>query len=191
MPESFIQDQTFDKSDFTESRMSAEEYDNCIFNNCNFAGTDLSGIKLIDCEFNGCNLSLAKLGGTVLRDIKFRNCKMLGLRFDDCSDFGMSFSFEGCQLNHSSFYKTKIKKTIFKDCDLQEIDFTGADLTSAALNNCNLLNANFDGTLLEKADFRTAYNYSIDPEKNKLKKAKFSMAGIAGLLDKYDIEIEQ
>jgi len=32
-------------------------------------------------------------------------------------------------------------------------------------------------------------NYSIDPEKNKIKKARFSTAGIAGLLDKYDIEI--
>jgi len=33
-------------------------------------------------------------------------------------------------------------------------------------------------------------NYSIDPELNKIKKARFSTQGIAGLLDKYDIEIE-
>jgi fluoroquinolone resistance protein len=45
--------------------------------------------------------------------------------------------------------------------------------------------------LLEKADFRTAYNYSIDPEKNRIKKAKFSIFGVTGLLDKYDIEIEK
>jgi hypothetical protein len=43
---------------------------------------------------------------------------------------------------------------------------------------------------LEKADIRTSHNYTIDPEKNKVKKAKFSIHGIAGLLDKYDIEIE-
>jgi hypothetical protein len=43
---------------------------------------------------------------------------------------------------------------------------------------------------LEKADFRTSYNYSINPEVNRIKKAKFSTAGIAGLLCKYDIEIE-
>jgi hypothetical protein len=37
---------------------------------------------------------------------------------------------------------------------------------------------------------RTSYNYSINPEVNRIKKAKFSTTGIAGLLHKYDIEIE-
>jgi fluoroquinolone resistance protein len=44
---------------------------------------------------------------------------------------------------------------------------------------------------LEKADLRTAYNYSIDPSINKIKKAKFSLPGVVGLLSKYDIEIER
>ncbi|MGI8788822.1 MAG: hypothetical protein ACR2HG_13805 [Pyrinomonadaceae bacterium] len=43
---------------------------------------------------------------------------------------------------------------------------------------------------MEKADFQTAYNYSIDPESNRIKKAQFSIPGIARLLDKYEIEIE-
>ena len=47
----------------------------------------------------------------------------------------------------------------------------------------------FTDATFEKKDFRTAVNYSIDPEKNKIKKAWFSAAGIAGLLDKYDIDI--
>jgi fluoroquinolone resistance protein len=44
--------------------------------------------------------------------------------------------------------------------------------------------------MLEKADFRTSNGYSIDPEMNRIKKAKFSLEGVAGLLDKYDIEVE-
>ncbi|WP_086936325.1 pentapeptide repeat-containing protein [Chamaesiphon minutus] len=56
--------------------------------------------------------------------------------------------------------------------------------------NCDLTDAIFQYTILEKADFRTAYNYSIDPELNRIKKAKFSRSGIAGLLDKYDIDID-
>ena len=64
-------------------------------------------------------------------------------------------------------------------------------MTSALLDHCNLERATFDQTILEKADLRTSYNYSIDPENNRLKKAKFSMEGISGLLDKYDIEIER
>jgi fluoroquinolone resistance protein len=48
----------------------------------------------------------------------------------------------------------------------------------------------FENTILEKADFRTAYNYTIDPVQNRIKKAKFSVTGIAGLLSRYDIAIE-
>ncbi|MFM7194091.1 MAG: pentapeptide repeat-containing protein, partial [Bacteroidota bacterium] len=93
-------------------------------------------------------------------------------------------------LNHSSFYKTKIKKTIFKNSQFKEADFSEADLSGSLFDNCNMERAIFDRTILEKADLRTSYNYSIDPELNRIKKAKFSLMGISGLLEKYDIEID-
>ncbi|OQA01530.1 MAG: hypothetical protein BWY70_00347 [Bacteroidetes bacterium ADurb.Bin408] len=46
-------------------------------------------------------------------------------------------------------------------------------------------------TNLEKADLRTAFNYIIDPELNHIKKARFSLRGISGLLAKYNIDIEE
>jgi hypothetical protein len=52
------------------------------------------------------------------------------------------------------------------------------------------MRARFERTVLEKVDFRTSYNFSIDPEVNRMKKARFSLAGIAGLLGKYDIVVE-
>jgi uncharacterized protein YjbI with pentapeptide repeats len=70
------------------------------------------------------------------------------------------------------------------------VDFTETDLTESLFENCDLARATFANTMLEKTDFCTAYNYSIDPDLNRIKKAKFSTAGIAGLLDKYDILIE-
>lgn len=186
MTETYIQDITFDRND----TLTKGEYENCIFNSCNFADTDLSEFKFIDCTFNRCNFSLAKLNRIAFQDVKFKDCKMLGLRFE-LQRFGLSFSFDGCQLNYSSFYKTKIKKTVFKNSQLQETDFAEADLTSAVFDNCNLTQAIFDHTTLEKTDFRTSYNYSIDPEINRIKKAKFSILGVSGLLDKYDIDIEK
>ena len=51
--------------------------------------------------------------------------------------------------------------------------------------------ATFDNSNLEKVDFTTAFNFSIDPEINRIKKAKFSLAGVLGLLNKYDIIIEK
>jgi uncharacterized protein YjbI with pentapeptide repeats len=115
---------------------------------------------------------------------------MLGLLFYNCSEFGLSFSFDNCNLDHSSFYKTKIKKTFFKNSHLQEADFTDCDLANSSFENCNLAKARFENTILEKVDFRTSHNYTIDPEINRIKKAKFSLTQVTGLLDKYDIEID-
>ena len=190
MSQAFIQDQNFDKLDFTQEPLAKGEYENCTFTNCNFEETNLNDIKFMNCDFQDCNWSLAQLNGTVLREVNFKDCKMLGLQFETCNDFGLSFSFENCQLNHSTFFQMNIKKTIFKNCQLREIDFSESNLTNVIFDNCDLAQAIFINTVLDKADFRTAYNYSIDPESNRLKKAKFSILGISGLLDKYDIIIE-
>lgn len=190
MSQAFIQDQNFDKLDFTQEPLAKGEYENCTFSNCNFEETNLNDIKFMNCAFHDCNWSLAQLNGTVLREVKFKDCKMLGLQFENCNDFGLSFSFENCQLNHSTFFQMNIKKTIFRNCQLIEIDFSESNLTNVVFDNCDLAQAIFINTVLDKADFRTAYNYSIDPESNRLKKAKFSILGISGLLDKYDIVIE-
>src|SRR5688572_14341554 len=190
MEQAYSHDKTFDRNDFTKTPLAKGEYENCTFKNCNFSDNDLSNFKFTDCEFVGCNLSLVKLNKTALQDAKFKDCKMLGLRFDTCAEFNLSFLFDNCLLNHSSFYKTKIKKTSFKNSQLQETDFTECDLTSSVFDNCDLKSATFDFTILEKADLRNSYNYSIDPEKNRIKKAKFSLQSVSGLLEKYDIEIE-
>jgi uncharacterized protein YjbI with pentapeptide repeats len=115
---------------------------------------------------------------------------MLGLHFEDCNEFALTFKFDSCTLDHSSFYKTRIIKTIFKDSRLTEVDFSECELTDSAFLNCDLRGAIFDSTNLEKVDFLTSYNYSLDPDKNKLKKTKFSSNGLSGLLTKYDIIIE-
>ena len=127
---------------------------------------------------------------TALRAVKFKDCKMLGLRFDNCDKFGLDIRVDNCILNYSSFYQTKVMKTTFRNVILHEVDFTECDLGNSVFDNCDLAGARFENTILEKTDFRTSCNYSIDLELNKVKKAKFSHSGIAGLLDKYDIEID-
>lgn len=71
------------------------------------------------------------------------------------------------------------------------MDFTECDLSNAVFGNCDLSGAVFDNTNLEKADLRTSVNYSIDPALNRLKKAKFSLSEVYGLLYKLDIEIDR
>ncbi|RZL97280.1 MAG: pentapeptide repeat-containing protein, partial [Pedobacter sp.] len=142
-----------------------------------------------DCTFEGCNLSMAKVSHTAFKNVIFINCKMVGFNFNHCDPFLLTVSFEDCFLHLSSFYKLKLKKTKFIKCDLREVDFADADLTAATFIECNLDRSIFQNTILEKVDFRTATNYSIDPETNRIKNAKFSKDGIAGLLDKYKIDI--
>jgi uncharacterized protein YjbI with pentapeptide repeats len=186
----FIEYQTFEGVDFKENELVKGEYENCMFKNCVLADCNLSGLRFSECRFESCDLSMTNLAGTSLINAQFRNCKMLGMRFDSCNKLLLSFSFEGCVLNFSSFYQLKVKKTHFKDCKLQEVEFIASDFSASAFFNCDMMHARFENTILERADFRTAYNFSIDPEINKVSKARFSQAGIAGLLDKYNIEIE-
>jgi uncharacterized protein YjbI with pentapeptide repeats len=133
---------------------------------------------------------LAKIKNTAFQDAQFIDCKLLGLHFDDCNKLGLSLSFVNCQLNLTSFYKLNLKNRKFSNCNLQEADFTGADLSNSAFDNCELSGAHFEGSILEKVDFRTAFGYAFDPELNRVQKAKFSLDGIPGLLQKYQIDIE-
>lgn len=191
MQDIYKNDKSFERKDFTGVSLGRGEYENCVFNSCNLAGSTLSGIRFIDCTFENCNLSLATLDATSFQHTRFIGCKMLGLKFGTCIHFGLSFSFDNCLLDHSSFFKTKIRKTVFRNSQLRETDFAECDLTDSVFDNCDLANTSFDRTILEKADFRTAYNYSIDPEANRIKKAKFSLGGLSGLLSKYNIIIER
>jgi fluoroquinolone resistance protein len=115
----YIADQKLGNISFRVKPLLKGEYENCQFNDCDFSECDLSDCVFTDCEFSYCNLSLVRLTGTTFRDVKFLNCKMLGLHFDDCNEFGVSFSFENCTLDHSSFYKLKIIKTVFSRTKLQ------------------------------------------------------------------------
>ena len=85
--------------------------------------------------------------------------------------------------------KMKINKTPFLSCSLREADFTGTDLSGSKFENCDLDRAVFMDSILEKADLKTAINYSIDPERNKIRQAAFSLSGVPGLLYKYNINI--
>ena len=190
MSASFTESKTFKEKDFTHKRLPRDAYEDCSFISCNFSNSDLSEMNFVDCEFLNCDLSMANLANTTLRSARFQGCKLLGLHFDDCNELLFSVSFEGCQLDLSSFFRRPMKYTHFKDCSLQEVDFAEADLTSSTFENCNLNGATFEQSVLEKADLRSAYNYTIDPELNRVRKAKFSAAGLAGLLSKYDIEVE-
>jgi uncharacterized protein YjbI with pentapeptide repeats len=187
--EKITEENIFSHRDFSKSPLEKGEYEYCKFINCNFAESDISEIKFLECEFENCNLSMVTLTNTVFRDVHFNNCKMLGLQFENCNEFLLSVSFCKCVLNYSSFYQLKLGKIPFVECKLVEVDFSECNLSNSTFDNCDFERAIFEKTNVERVDFRSSYNYAINPETNKIKKAKFSLSGLIGLLSKYDIEI--
>jgi len=184
------EDKTFTKITAENITGQKQTFENCKFLNCNFSYADFYGIAFVECYFEGCNLSLVKLTGTGLQNIRFKDCKLSGADFSKSLDFLFEVNFNNCILDNAIFYKKKNKGGSFTDCSMVETDFTETDLTEAKLINCNLNRAFFDHTILMNADLRTSYNFIIDPDNNNIKKARFSVHGLAGLLAKYDIRVE-
>ena len=80
--------------------------------------------------------------------------------------------------------------TQFIRCTMKGVDFENAHVEHAVFERCDLDRAVFVNTHLQKADLSTAFNIAIDPERNKLKGAKFSVEGALALLTKYGVRIE-
>jgi len=183
-------DRAYENINFREKPFASGEYENCDFINCDLAEVDLSGFIFIECRFSKSNLTNAKLSQTSFREVKFQDCKMVGLRFEECLPFLVPPEFDSCILHLSSFIEMKLQKIRFVACDLQEVDFSCADLTGAEFILSDLNGAVFDNTNLEKSDLSSAYHYSIDPDKNRIRKAVFSVDGLPGLVAKYGIMIK-
>jgi len=185
-----ILDQRFKNQDYTKKGLPKAEYDNCIFKDCNFENSYLSTISFLECEFINCNLTNTKLKEVTFRDVVFTDCKMIGMPFYECNPFFFSASFNNCNLDLAVFNTFKIVGTEFKYCNLQQTDFSAADLTESIFENCNLKDTIFNNTNLETVDFRTAYNFSFNPNSNRMKGAKFSKSNVVGLLTDHKIIIE-
>ncbi|MDZ7719579.1 MAG: pentapeptide repeat-containing protein [Balneolaceae bacterium] len=186
MAESYFADQTFKGV----KSIQIGDFENCHFINCILPNSDLSDISFVECEFENCDFSSSKLYDTSFKSVFFIESKLVGLRFEECNEFLFSIDFRSCYLNLSSFYQMNPQGISFRECNLKEVDFTEAELAETLFEKCNLNSAIFKNTNLEKANFRSAYNFLIDPEINNIQKTKFSLMGLPGLLDKYDLEIE-
>ncbi len=78
-----------------------------------------------------------------------------------------------------------MRTEFIEDTTFKAVNFTEREQLADEYESCTFMNCIFSN-----ADFRTSYNYSINPETNRIKKAKFSIQGIVGLLDGYDIVVD-
>ncbi|WP_320816082.1 pentapeptide repeat-containing protein [Flavobacterium sp.] len=185
----YLQDEQYNGKIFTEEDIKYKEFENCTFTNCDFRACTFQGVYFFDCVFIECNFNDTKVNYVSLRGVQFKKCDFTNVNFAMTDQVIYDFSFTNCTLDYAKFYKLKLKKMLFTGCSLVAADFMESDLTEAIFDNCDLRRTVFIKTIANKTDFSTSYNYTIDPEQNKLKKAQFSADGLKGLLEKYDLVI--
>lgn len=186
----YILDQEFRNQVLDDSNTKFKDFENCNFYDCDFTNCTFQTVTFIDCNFFDCNFKDTKINYVSLRGVQFTGCNFTAVNFAMTDQVIYEFHFKDCLLDYAKFYALKLKKMQFINCSMIAVDFMASDLTEVLFDNCNLRKAVFIDTIANKADFYTSYDYSIDPEKNKLKKAIFSTDGLKGLLEKYDLVVK-
>lgn len=186
----YYTDQHFEKS-FPIKGTKDTQFEDCTFRNFDFTGINLAGINFTTTTFEDCNFSMIKFANVGLDNVHFVGCKMVGTDFSAVKDFLFSANFSTCILDYAAFMKKKNRKSKFVNCSLKGTDFSEADLSESIFDRCDLNNAVFVNSTLTGVNFTTAFNFTIDPERNLLRKAKFSTDGLAGLLTTYGIIVAE
>lgn len=165
----------FDTCTFYKSALQ-----NCLFDGCTFE----------NCIFEECDLSLIKLKDTAFKGAHFNNCKAIGIHWFDAEN-PLTIHFNRSNISYSSFFGKNLKKAQFVSCHALEVDFTECNLTQANFKDTELAGAKFSTTDLTQANFVGATNYYINPQINKVKKAKFKLPEALVFLQSLEIIIEE
>ncbi|AWH85777.1 hypothetical protein HYN59_11940 [Flavobacterium album] len=189
MTENYIVGREINGTVYQPEEIMYKDFERCNFTDCDFADCNFTGVGFIDCTFTDCSFNEAKINYVAFRGALFTRCDFKNVNFSMVDPLLFDIEFRDCTLDYAKFYTLKIKGTTFTDCSLIAVDFMNTDLTEVQFDNCNLHKSVFIDAIANKADFTTSYNFSIDPERNKLKKARFSQAGLKGLLEKYEIVV--
>jgi fluoroquinolone resistance protein len=159
-----FQDQIFESLDGKALVLSDRSFESCSFTDCNFSAAQFKNCKFIDCVFKNCDLSNIQVKGSTFRSVNFHGAKIVGVVWPQLSA-AIHLEFHACNLDYTNL----------SEANLQKSDFAGA---------------RFNKSNLEKTDFRGALNYSIRPDSNRLKKAKFSLPEATLLLYGLDIVLQ-
>ncbi len=177
--------------DFAEYDPADIGFENCRFVSCRFPGLSLSGVSFCTCVFEGCEFTLTKFAGATLNGVSFSGCKLVGVNLSDCSDFGLSPEFRDSILDSVVAFGKSLRKLPIVDCRLKDCDFTEMDFKEADFSGSEFEAVAFHNCALEKADFRTARGYEIDPASNRIRGLRCSLPEAQSFLGFLGIRVER
>jgi fluoroquinolone resistance protein len=184
--------ETFADLEAEEAVFDGIEFEDCHFRRCRFPSSTFRSCLFVNCLFEACDLSLLKVPASRFTSAQFTDCKLIGVDWCEASSLtGLttSMSFQRCVLSYGFFVKLDLTGAQIVECQAHEVDFTGATLQRVSFVKCDLEGAKFLETDLREADFTGAYGYIIDPTRNKVKKARFSLPEAIGLLKAFGVVV--
>jgi fluoroquinolone resistance protein len=186
-------DQTFRRVNYAGKQVNRRIFDQCVFANCTFAEAVFANCKFRDCTFRECDLRLAQVPGATFTNTGFERSKVTGVNWTTSAwPKGGLFTpvhFTDCDIGLSVFFGLDLRKIQIVRCSAKGADFAEADLTQANCTGTDFTESRFLHTDLTEADFTGATNYSIAASMNTLKKTKFALPEVIGLLYGLDIII--
>lgn len=191
----FMADNYHEKKEFTDIKLENTEiydytFDSCVFKNCSFNKVQFTNASFSSCEFYNCELVLCKQDGTTFDDVFFKSCRLTGINFTDCAEFGFNPNFSDCLLDSCVFYDNTLSRCRITESTLRNTDFSNCRLKETDFSQTRFQNCSFLGCIMDKADFRSASGYSIDPSANKVKGALFSLPEAASFLKYLGVTVE-
>lgn len=183
--------QLISEQQFTgDESLPKAEFEACEFTDGNWPNSFLDNRIFLECSFYNCDLSNANLAHTRLQEMYFEDCKLSGIDFSTLDSFLLQVHFKNCILHACNFEGLDLRTSKFEACRLQRSEFTACDLRQLSFANCDLEGVRFSDCKLGSTDFTAAVNFSLDPARNQVKKMKLRQEQLAGLLEKYDLDIE-
>ncbi|ASZ12337.1 pentapeptide repeat-containing protein [Chitinophaga pendula] len=178
----------FNLIDYANKHIVNRHFDHCKFMHSNIGGCVFENCRFDNCVFESCDLSLIKLKNTGVHKVSILHSKAIGIWWHEAKG-PININFEDSKISHSCFAGKNLKQNRFINCVAEEVDFSGCNLTKAVFTGTDLQQARFEQTDLTQADLSGAMNYFIDPLRNKIKKAKFSLPAALSFLQALDIRL--
>lgn len=171
--------------------LKGARFDACTFQGVNWADKDLRGARFENCTWVDCDLSNVRTLGWGLQIVRFEGCKLVGVNFSICNELGLNVHFDGCILDAANFEGMDLRQVSWSGGRAREVDFTGANCEKVVFEGLDLAGASFERTRLERADFRTATGWRIQPDQNRIRHAKFRRDQLEGLLMGWELDLDE
>jgi len=176
-----IDNEVFKDIDFSNLKLDAFDFVNCVFDNCDFGETTIWCCMFKNCKFVHSYLTTLRVFESEFQTTTIENCKCGLLHFADCSFKNLNFDncyeildayfgnciFEETAFNKSSVIYCRFEDNIsqespeleFKDCLISRNYFTNIDLEKFKFSNFSSLNLNsFQNCIIREQTFDESVN---------------------------------